>query len=477
MSIGVFVSYNHSDLKIADALVQSLTSLSADLNVFIDHSGIEGGDDYEAKISASIARSQWFIIICSGTGKSDKDMSWCFYEAGQFRAKLQAADQVNLVRDRICYIYDVERPPQLSRYQGHKVSEYDRNRVLLNLRAEDDDLIYYENTEVFDLFSLILTKSLSEPLRNLNDANVRKLMRGGVRKLALAFADISDPNPIGEEVFQPRINFTVSQSEGGGLGSATPVFGEFNALQNIFGIASATTTWGDIRTGAASGTRGHIVPLWVRDLERAVADVVNGRLPTQTEFLCLGGDGKFYRPVMSRYELFKNNSKRCFIVFIPSRDRRFNLNSRTSLLISGLILSIRFRQRVLPSITDLAKGNLPEKKKAELLQKMTSDIVLVESEAVEFGLEPPKDEHEDPPLLNSFREGPNMEFMRVEIEEWSKARQAIFECIMEAQNPKKETSWTEAADLVLEKLGNLRTVNGMFINKLGEEILYSEKIE
>src|SRR5215470_5731915 len=77
--VGVFVSYNHSESKIADALVETLTSLSPDLDVFIDHSGLEGGDDYEAKISTSIRSSQWFVIICSGGGKLDKNMSWCFY--------------------------------------------------------------------------------------------------------------------------------------------------------------------------------------------------------------------------------------------------------------------------------------------------------------------------------------------------------------------------------------------------------------
>jgi hypothetical protein len=86
--VGVFVSYNHSEAKIADALVETLTALSPDLDVFIDHSALEAADDYEAKISTSIRSSQWFVIIYSGGGKPNKDMSWCFYEAGQFRAKL-----------------------------------------------------------------------------------------------------------------------------------------------------------------------------------------------------------------------------------------------------------------------------------------------------------------------------------------------------------------------------------------------------
>jgi hypothetical protein len=79
---------------------ETLTSLSDELKVFIDHAGLEGGDDYEAKIAQSIGELQWFVIICSGPRKTAKDINWCFYEAGQFRAKLQAAGQDKTVRDR-----------------------------------------------------------------------------------------------------------------------------------------------------------------------------------------------------------------------------------------------------------------------------------------------------------------------------------------------------------------------------------------
>jgi hypothetical protein len=64
--VGLFVSYNHQDKIIADALVEALTFLSQSLEVFIDHSGIEGGDDYETRIYDSISRSQW--LACTRFG-------------------------------------------------------------------------------------------------------------------------------------------------------------------------------------------------------------------------------------------------------------------------------------------------------------------------------------------------------------------------------------------------------------------------
>ncbi len=479
--IGAFVSYNHKDKKIAEAVVESLTSLSPDLSVFIDHSGIEGGDDYEEKISDSIQNSQWFIFIYSGGGISEKDMSWCFYEAGQFRAKLEAADQTKIIRDRMCFLYDGERPSQLARQQGSLISTTDRNDRPLNIEAENDDSINYESTDLFALLSLILTRSTTEPLANVNDPNVRKRMRNCVRKITLAFVRNRIDDRIGEDVFQPRISFIIpaqTQREADGLTSATVVTGEFNALPNIFTIAGTSTTWGDIK-GVASAKRGNeMTPLWIYDLEAAARDLAGGKVPRQTDFLCLGNDDKFYRPIIARTENFRSKAKKCYVAFIPSRDRRFNVSFRTSLLLSALILSIRFRQRVLPLADDIAKAqNLPERKKGELLQKLQQEIVLVEAEAEEFGMKAPKDVHDDPSILNGFRDGPGKDVLRDEIGKWTAARMSIFNGIRDAQSPTKDATWSDAASVVINSFEGMKGMNSTFIDELCNELLYAEKIE
>jgi hypothetical protein len=52
--------------------------------------------------------------------------------------------------------------------------------------------------------------------------------------------------------------------------------------------------------------------------------------------------------------------------------------------------------------------NLPEKKAEllpKLLPKLQQEIVLIEGEAEEVGMTRPKDEHDDPAILNGFRAG------------------------------------------------------------------------
>jgi hypothetical protein len=168
------------------------------------------------------------------------------------------------------------------------------------------------------------------------------------------------------------------------------------------------------------------------------------------------------------------------VAFIPSRDRRFNLTYKVSLLLSALILTVRFRQRVLPLVDDLSKigqAPAPESKKAELLQKIQNEIVMVEAEAMEFGLNPPKDEHDDPPLLGSFRDGKDKDFMRKQILEWSTTRLNIFDKIASARDPAKATSWSEAATSVIRGFDNLDRINGTFIELLCNELLYAEKVD
>lgn len=476
--VGVFISYNHKDKIIADALVQALTSISPRLAVFIDHSGLEGGDEYEGKLSKSIQNAQWFIIVCSGAPRPGKDMNWCFYEAGQFRAKLEGENQTSGLRSRMCYVYDGERPGQLARYQGTNVTPFDRAGHKLSTDVDNDDSLDYENTELFDLLELIVEKSTTEPLRDLTDPSVRQLMRGGVRRITRAFIRNQLEEIVCEIVFQPRISFMlppVSAGNPAGLTADTMIVGYEGTLGAIFGVAGGASKWEDIKRNSIVND---IEALWISDIEAATQEVAQGRIPPQTESLCVSKDGNFYRPIIIRYEKYRSEAKNCYIVFIPARNRQFSLKLRTSLLLSGLILSVRFRQRVLPIVADLKSLNAgASAKRSELLLKFQKELTGIETEAVEFGLPMPKDEHDDPPLLNGFRDGPLKDGLRSDIHSWINTRMSIFEKIAAARSPTKDVTPVDAANLIIESFNGMSAINGRFINAISEELLYVEKTE
>ena len=480
--VGLFVSYNHQDKMIADALVEALAFLSQGLEVFVDHSGIEGGDDYETRIHDSISRSQWFMIICPGSSTiAPKDMNWCFYEAGQFRARLEAENNPPEIRARMCCLYDGQIPGPLSRYQGTRISTTDRDGRPINLSSDDTNEA--ENTELFSLFETIIRRSGTAPLVDLTDRSIRKALRAGVRRVVSAFNMVGGNNPFDEIVFQPRISFFIYPSSdilASGLTPDTDIDGGDGTqnLATIFGITGRFTKWKNIKANALSIY--NMEPLWVDDLEAAILSIATDKVPKQPETLCLANDGNFYVPIVARYEPFRSGKKRCYVAFIPSQSRRFAITTRSSTLLTGLILSVRFRQRILPIITEL-KGIQPSNTAAarqmDILCKLVRELVAIENEAVEFGLQIVRDEHDDPPLVSAFRDGSKKEELRAEISKWATIRNTLFQKVAEARSPERSTSPADAAEYVLESFADMRSMNSQLLTDVCEELLYNERVE
>jgi hypothetical protein len=480
MGIGVFISYNHADLRIAVALQQCLLSVSEKLSVFIDHSGLEGGDEYEEKLAQSIGASQWFLIVSSGPPRPERDMGWCMLEAGQFRAKLLSENQGALIRNRIVSIHDDEQPRQLTKYQGVRISAYDRLNKPLDLRQNSKDTSAFEDTECFRLFQSIIERSTEEPLRNLADSSGRKVLREQARLLIRAFVEAQFDARLPEVVLQPRISFRLPPSIDGKavvLSDDVKVSGYDSSLRNIFGIADTETTWGDIKRRVQEvGGRS---PIWLGEVEGAAAQVARGLVPEQPDGMCISqSDGKFYRVIFARYEPHRNGARRCYVLFILTPTRRFDVRSSTSVLLSALILSIRFRQKILPFIDRIRDASQNEKK--EILCNFERDLHQVEAEAREFGLALQEGEDDDAPLMRVIRDGDRKAFMAENSKSWTIGRQAIVKAILPLRAKNMEVPMADAIavaeKITLQELDKVRRVNGKFIQELTEELLYNEKI-
>ena len=171
-------------------------------------------------------------------------------------------------------------------------------------------------------------------------------------------------------------------------------------------------------------------PVWISDLEEAALKLSSNNVPIQPITLCLAKDTNFYVPIMARYELFRSGKKRCYVAFIPSQSRNFASTMRSSILLTGLILSVRFRQRVLPIVAELKAirpGDAAANRRMDVLSKLLRELVAIENEAVEFGLPAVRDEHDEPPLGDAFRDGPKKEEFRREILDWAVIRNTFIE--------------------------------------------------
>ena len=480
MAVGVFISYNHADIRIANVLKECLLALSGDISVFIDHAGLVSGDEYEPTLARNIAASQWFLMVCSGPPRPERDMGWCLVEAGQFRGKLLNESRESLIRSRLIAIHDDARPRQLSSFESVKISAFDRSNRLLDLREGSEDTGGFESTDAFKLFANILTHSTEQPLRNLSDDDVRSMVRKQARQLIRIFAEAGGGLPLPEVVLQHRISFKLPPLTEGNAGILTEdiaVTGYDAVLQDIFAISGNETTWGSIKQRIKEQDGSD--PLWASDIENAAMQVARDFLPEQPEGLCLSArEGKLYRVLFARYQPYRNGARTCYVLFIPSRPRQFDVKRRSSILLSALILSIRFRQRVLPFIESIRTA--PATKKAESLLTMERILHQVETEALELGLTVSDADEDEPPLLQVVRPGEGKTFMEESIKSWIAGRNAMAQAISAIRRAGTDALRAEAIKdaegIATGELEKVRSVNGRFIELLTEELLFNEKV-
>jgi hypothetical protein len=102
-------------------------------------------------------------------------------------------------------------------------------------------------------------------------------------------------------------------------------------------------------------------------------------------------------------------------------------------MLSGLILSIRFRQRILPYIKRLT--DVPRSDKVDSLLQPERELHEIEMESQEFGLRMPKDEDDDAPLVREFRDGDNKLFVAQCIQAWVTSRRALATAFSSARAP------------------------------------------
>jgi hypothetical protein len=296
-AVPAYNPYNHCDRKIATVLRECLMTLSEQLNVFVDHSGIEAGDEYERKLAKSISAAQWFLMVWSGPPRPEKDMLWCLYEAGQFRTRLLVEMDESRVRKRLVCIHDDEPLKQLAHFQSSRISPTNYSGKPLNLSDEDQDTSHFESTDAFSLFEAILKYSREGgALRDLGDVGIRRLIRDQAKKLIRVFVEMGSGVKLPEIVLQDRISFLLPAPVGSApamLSPETEVVGYESSLSNLFGIVGTKTTWGNIITACKQEDGND--PLWVNELEQAVGQVSLDRVPDQPNGMCQAQkDRKFH---------------------------------------------------------------------------------------------------------------------------------------------------------------------------------------
>jgi TIR domain len=465
MGVPVFISYHGSDIELAKDLQTSLKRLSNQFQFFLDRYSIEPGEKYETVIAEEIKKAEWFLIVCTGFPRRDADMMWSFFEAGQFRATLRDTLKAEANKRIVC-IFDDEPPAVLSMFQGVKVCALQRSgeKIVQAQRAATN--IQYDDTAIYSLLERMLLNKPEPPLRDVAEPSTKEMLREESAKLIKLFAEAGPNTLLYEKSLQPRISFDLVSGQT--LQSATKVKGYDQSLRNLFGIEPDETTWGKITSVCQQVNVGN--PRWLTDIEAAAAKIIADETPENVGNKCILA-GTVYRVIVARYEVFKDGRRAIYVAFLAASTRPFDLSKSYSTLLSALILSVRFREQIIPMAEKIRSSSQEEL--SSVLQNFYRDLVGVEIEARQFGLVLDTDvANDEAPLAAVMSVPKRRKIIQKSIDDWSADRAQIEEMFAtKPLNLSLPDQAQQCADKIFGALERIEKPNKKFIETITVELL------
>jgi TIR domain len=340
--ISIFISYSHDDTAIARAVKEEISTIDhKGFDVFLDFESIEVGGNWKQAIEKAVEAADVFIAIFTGNQKHVFD--YCGYEVGLFSA---AANRGR--RRRMFCVYDTQEPPTILRdLEGVQIA-YDGNSDK-NLRSTDgwqSEVYAPRMKDIFKLCYELYRKRFKEQLADLSEAKSRELIQ--------AFYANKGDELIEERPLHARLMVTLPAVTDWEVMQCIPAtstaeaeIATFNILGLPSGIPQLNAADKSYSIGwkalvDALGKRaGNIVP-WISYVEASILAQLKAGNSEPPQLSFLGADGKSYRPVIGRFEVFRNGTRRYYVQLIPTMEKSFPGRPETSFPLIGLIFAARF---------------------------------------------------------------------------------------------------------------------------------------
>jgi hypothetical protein len=467
--IKLFISYSQADSFVVQPIFKTLgDDLHDDLDVFIDKDGIRAGQIIEKRLVQELQETDWFIMIYPTVWNAPKDMSWCYKEAGIFEASaLTRFGDAATASGRSVYLYDGAIPRTMQAQKGILVQRPHGSPLPEPADGNDEPSPHYDETAVAAwLGDLLSTKRADgSTLADINNEKFKGRIRKAARAIISAFERQNPEEQVDDVPLQPRISFKIAKGPLTAIDPDTVITGGGdNSLERIFGLTKKEARWAEIKDVCRTKSRAD--PIWLRDIEKIVADISRDQKIEQTEALHVLNGRTFFRPFVPRFERFRNETKRCHILFAETHEKSFNSNEDISALIAALILTIRFRQRVIPLIPSLKKTGPAL---AEAVLAIEREITYIENEAVEFGLMTDTSSDERSSVEKMFEGRPNGEFVQEQSDRWRVDRRRLIDFAQRARGPAIENAEDVSGEMT-KILTDFVEVNARFIEVLSSEL-------
>lgn len=345
-----FISYHHEDRVIARILKAELNRLAARgkgrsfLSTFLDIEDIPSGKSWKTLIDDNLSSKDWLIVLFTG-----EQSPYCGYEAGTFSQLHNGTTKKSIIT-----LHDVEPiklPGFLAVNQNRSIPlipvGVDPEKVTL---SADEIQIWFESSATKFFKDFFTYKDLyTSQDKNDDPGQYTTNIALAAKRISNAFAfargtDIRDETPtqIGFKIIiKGTSEEKIDEIPTNAVVIGTSLF--FNTLGldlpiNLIGVAP-NTTWGQFKEmlKAESGRE----PPWLHKVEADVLRSISRLTVSRNEVTFRGQNGRVYRPIMVRHQLYVNGDRRFYLLLLETLDRKFAGSKNLSLLLTGLILASR----------------------------------------------------------------------------------------------------------------------------------------
>ncbi|WP_413990886.1 toll/interleukin-1 receptor domain-containing protein [Labrys okinawensis] len=390
-----FISYHHNDVHTARVLLDELQGLAQrgkgrdHLNIFLDIESVPPGALWKPTIDDGLRSHDWLLVIYSG-----EQSDYVGYEVGTFEQFHDKKTEKG--KAFITCIYDVDPkliPATLTEKQNVAVP------LLPETLPDHHSLSEADANELFTgalgtlLQNICKYKALYVPDNEPNPADYRTAINQAAINIAQAFMVSRGSELKSQTSLQPGIE--ISFKNASQPITAIPEDAEVMGTSVSFSLFDLTlpwsenqapkTTWSEFGKLIGNGTTTQ----WMRKIESDVVRAIQYRGISSGDVSFLGADKKTYRPILVRHQLFYNGSRKFFVIFVETPNRRFAGNERSSLLLTGLILASRWRFIYLENwkftLESVFGESCPPEVFEDSCKQLLYNIDWIENESVELG--------------------------------------------------------------------------------------------
>jgi hypothetical protein len=467
----IFLSY-HDDNNIASTIQEELGHLAEKgrgrgfLSCFLDTSSIHEGCRWEPIITAAVELTDWLVAIYTG------DLgAYCGFETGTFSHVNKLASNNPLPQKYLECLHDVKRDDLPLIFRPYQ------NRQLPITREPPDNVTFWWNSSVgvflhqFCAYRNLYTPA-DNPISYTND------IAQAAHRITISF-DLSHerdekaetPTQLGLQLRIPPLTSALTQIPDDALVIGTSLTFDILGLSLPLNPNKAPQLlWGDLRTTLQ--TSSHSLIPWMDKIETDILRASRNLALRGDDITFIGGNGRVYRPILARHKLYYNGSRKFYILFVETLDRRFVGRRETSLMLAALIMASRLRFTYFENWDDTVEKkfgkNIPLIAFGDSCKQLLYNIEWMENESVDYGLD------DSNALVQAFGSDKQARIERF-YADWEQSKGPLLPAISSLKTIENEEERDRIRGIVLDFLESVKTQNEEFleicIKAYGTEVL------